>query len=45
MWKAVRLVAVVPRRVGAVRGSAGFPIPFCFFPSERYVTYFDLALA
>ena len=31
VWKAVRLVAVVPRRVGAVPGSAGFSIPFSFF--------------
>ena len=43
VWKAFRLVTVVPHRVGAVPGSAGVSIPF-FFSSEWYVTYFDLAL-
>ena len=44
VWNAAGLVAVVPRRVGAVPGSAGFSIPLYFF-FLWYVTYFDSALA
>ena len=38
------VVAVLPRRLGAVPGSAGFS-NLLIFSSEWYVTYFDLALA
>ena len=41
VWKAARLVAVGPRRVGAVPGSAGFSIPHSIFFFRVGVTYFD----
>ena len=38
VWKAVRLVAAVHRRVGSVPGSAVFFYTFFIFSSEWYVT-------